>query len=138
MVLSRILITIFSPWTVGSVASRRSRLRLLTRSDTRPSCGMRFSAMFRSPMTLRRLISPFWMLLGECMTSWSTPSTRNRTRTSFSVGSMCTSEARSAAACVMIAWTSLTIGASSTAASTCVRSASVSRASAASDARAST
>ena len=53
-------------------------------------------------MTLRRLISPFWMLFGECMTSWSTPSTRNRTRTSFSVGSMCTSDARSATAWVMI------------------------------------
>ncbi len=68
-------------------------------------------------MTFRRLISPFWMFLGECMTSWSTPSTRNRMRTSRSIGSMCTSEARSATAWVMIAFTSLTIGASSRAAS---------------------
>ena len=64
-------------------------------------------------MTFSRLISPPWMFFGECMTSCSTPSTRNRTRTSRSVGSMCTSEARSPTAWVMIAWTSLTIGASS-------------------------
>ena len=102
----------------------------------RPSCGTRFSAMFMSAMTLRRLISPPWMFFGECMTSCSTPSTRNRTRTSLSVGSMCTSEARSPTAWVMIAWTSLTIGASSTAASSC--SSSVSSCSEACDARAST
>ena len=69
-------------------------------------------------MTLMRLMKPFWMFFGECITSWSTPSTRNRTRTSFSLGSMWTSDARSPTACVMIACTSLTIGASSRASST--------------------
>ena len=76
------------------------------------------------------------MFFGECMTSWSTPSTRNRTRTSRSVGSMWTSEARSPTACVMIAWTSLTMGASSRAASIC--SSSVCSCSDACDASAST
>ena len=75
-------------------------------------------------MTLSRLISPPWMFFGECMTSWSTPSTRNRTRTSRSVGSIWTSDARSPTAWVMIAWTSLTIGASSSADSSCSSSVS--------------
>ena len=51
--------------------------------------------------------------IGSC----STPSTRNRMRTFRSAGSRCTSEARSPTACVMIAFTSFTIGASSSAAS---------------------
>ena len=59
-------ITIFSPYTVGSVASRRSRALA---ADPHARCGRpagsRFSAMFRSAMTFRRLISPPWMLLGE-------------------------------------------------------------------------
>ncbi len=58
-------ITIFSPKTVGSVASRRSSVRLFTRSERRPSCGTRFSAMFRSPITFRRLMRPPWMLFGR-------------------------------------------------------------------------
>src|SRR5918999_1202780 len=84
----------------------------------RPSCGIRFSAMLRSAMTFSREISPPWRFLG-CgrIGSWSTPSTRNRILTSRSPGSMCTSEARSATAWDMIAFTSLTIGASSRAAS---------------------
>ena len=103
----------------------------------RPSCGTRFSAMFRSAMTFRREIRPPWMFLGAGgIGSWSTPSTRNRIRTFFSAGSMCTSEARSPTACVMIAFTSLTIGASSSAASSCSSSPSI--ASEATFARAST
>ncbi len=109
--------TTFSPYTVGSVAIRRSSCLPPTRIDMRPSCGIRFSAMFMSAMTFSRLMRPPWMFFGECMTSCRTPSTRKRTRTSFSIGSMWTSDARSPTACVMIAWTSLTIGASSTAAS---------------------
>ncbi len=86
--LSRTRITTFSPQTVGSVATRRSSALPPTFMLNRPSCGTRFSAMLRSAMTLMRLMKPFWMFFGECITSWSTPSTRNRTRTSFSLGSM--------------------------------------------------
>ena len=59
------------------------------------------------------------------MGSCSTPSTRNRIRTFFSAGSMWTSEARSPTAWVMIAFTSLTMGASSSAASICSSSPSI-------------
>ena len=57
--------TIFSPYTVGRVATRRSRALPPTFMPIRPSCGTRFSAMFRSAMTLRRLIRPPWMFLGR-------------------------------------------------------------------------
>ena len=57
------------------------------------------------------------MFFGERITSCSTPSTRNRIRTSVSVGSMWMSEARSSTALVSTMCTSLTMGASSTAAS---------------------
>ena len=106
--------TIFSPYTVGSVATRRSMARPETRIEMRPSCGTRRSAMLMSAMTLRRLMTPFWMLRGERMTSCSTPSMRNRMRRSCSVGSTWMSDARSCVACVMSMLTNLTIGASST------------------------
>ena len=108
--------TIFSPYTVGRVASRRSIVLPATVRLTRPSWGIRRSAMLMSPMTFSRLISPAWMFFGDRMTSCSTPSTRYRIRTSRSVGSMWMSEARSARAWVMRRLTILTIGPSSTAA----------------------
>ena len=93
--------------------------------------------MFSSAMTLRRLIRPPWMFLGAGgIGSCNTPSTRKRIRTFRSAGSMWTSEARSPTAWVMIALTSLTMGASSSAASICSSSPSI--ASAATLARAST
>ena len=68
--------TTFSPHTVGRVATRRSILRPLALTESRPSCGMRRSAMLMSAMILSRLITPDWMLLGDRMISWSTPSMR--------------------------------------------------------------
>ena len=106
--------TTFSPYTVGRVATRRSTGLPPTFSEMRPSWGMRRSAMLMSAMTLRRLITPAWMVRGERMTSWSTPSMRNRMRRSCSVGSTWMSDARSATAWVMSRLTNLTIGASST------------------------
>ena len=70
--------------------------------------------MLMSAMIFSRLITPAWMLFGERMTSCSTPSMRNRTRRSCSVGSTWMSEARSWTACVISRLTNLTIGASST------------------------
>ena len=106
--------TTFSPYTVGSVATRRSMLRPLTFIVMRPSCGMRRSAMLMSAMTFRRVITPAWMLRGERITSCSTPSMRNRMRRSVSVGSTWMSDARSLTAWFTSRLTNLTIGASST------------------------
>ncbi len=50
--------TIFSPHTVGRVATRRSIFLPLAVTDSRPSCGMRRSAMLMSAMILRRLVTP--------------------------------------------------------------------------------
>ena len=107
--------TTFSPYTVGRVATRRSTGLPATLREMRPSWGMRRSAMLMSAMTLSRLITPPWMERGECMTSWSTPSTRKRIRRSCSVGSTWMSDARSATAWAMRRLTNLTMGASSTA-----------------------
>ena len=120
--LSRIRMTTFSPCTIGSVATRRSTLRPPTFSEMRPSCGMRRSAMLISAMTLSRLITPAWIERGERITSWSTPSMRNRMRRSCSVGSTWMSDARSLTACVMSRLTNLTIGASSMTSLTLLRS----------------
>ncbi len=56
--LSRTRITTPSPWTLGSVTTRRSTCRPSTTKPTRPSCGRRFSAMFSSAMILMREITP--------------------------------------------------------------------------------
>ena len=79
--------TTFSPHTVGSVATRKSTLYPCVATLSRPSCGTRRSAMFMSAMIFRRLITPDWIDFGECITSCSTPSIRNRTRNECSSGS---------------------------------------------------
>ena len=56
--------TIFSPWTVGRVATRRSTLRPSMTALTRPSWGIRRSAMLMSAMTFSRLMMPAWMFFG--------------------------------------------------------------------------
>ena len=50
--------TIFSPWTVGKVATRMSTALPWTTRLIRPSWGMRRSAMLISAMILRRLVIP--------------------------------------------------------------------------------
>ena len=79
-----------------------------------PSCGRRRSTMFMSAMILMRLTSAGPMSAGSDSTSCSAPSMRKRTRTSSSVGSMWTSDARSRSACVRILLTTWMTGASST------------------------
>ena len=74
---SRIRSTIFSPYSVGQVLTRKSIERL--RDSTilmRPSCGTRRSAMFMRAMTLRRAVSRAEMLIGGDATSCSMPSWR--------------------------------------------------------------
>ncbi len=68
--------TTFSPHTVGSVATRRSIFLPLALTESRPSCGMRRSAMLMSAMILSREMTPDWIARGERMTSCSTPSMR--------------------------------------------------------------
>ena len=116
--------TTFSPHTVGRVATRRSIFLPWALTERRPSCGMRRSAMLMSAMIFSRLMTPDWIALGERMTSCSTPSMRNRTRRSCSVGSRWMSDARSWIAWVISRLTYLTIGASSTISLTLERSSS--------------
>ena len=116
--------TIFSPHTVGRVATRRSIFLPLVVTESRPSCGMRRSAMLMSAMILSREMTPLWIALGERMISCSTPSMRYRTRRSCSPGSRWMSEARSWIAWVISRLTYLTIGASSVISFTLDRSSS--------------
>ena len=72
--------------------------RSLTLTATRPSCGTRFSAMSSSLMILIREITPATIRRGTRAASLSTPSTRKRTRMSFSSISKWTSDAPSVTA----------------------------------------
>ena len=78
--------TIDSPWTLGSVTTRRSTWWPSIVRLTRPSCGTRRSAMSRSAMIFTRLMTPETMRLGIVVVSSSTPSMRKRTRRSLAVG----------------------------------------------------
>ena len=60
--------TTFSPHTVGRVATRRSTFLPCAATESRPSCGMRRSAMLMSAMIFRREITPDWMARGERIT----------------------------------------------------------------------
>ena len=100
--LSRMRTVAPSPRSVGTVTTRRSILRSSTLTATRPSWGTRFSAMSSSLMILMRETTPATIRLGTRATSLSTPSTRKRTRMSFSSGSKWTSEAPSLTACPRI------------------------------------
>ena len=71
--------TIFSPHTVGSVATRRSTERPSCVTERRPSCGLRFSAMSIDDMIFRREMMPSWIARSAFCISCSTPSMRNRT-----------------------------------------------------------
>ena len=76
--------TVFSPKIVGSVETRKSISRWLKRSLIRPSCGRRRSAMSRLAMILTREVSAASRRFGGVMISCRTPSTRKRTRKTFS------------------------------------------------------
>jgi hypothetical protein len=65
----------------------------------RPSCGRRFSAMSSFAMTLMRDTTGFAIARCGASTSRSTPSTRKRTTSRFSNGSMWMSDAFSLTAC---------------------------------------
>ena len=78
---SRIRITIFSPYSVGRVETRKSITRsALIFSFIRPSCGTRFSEMSMREITLMREASFSLMATGGEAISRSSPSMRKRTR----------------------------------------------------------
>ena len=111
--LSRMRITIDSPRTTGSVATRRSTWRPSTARPMRPSCGTRRSAMSRLAMIFTRETSPATCWRGTVVESYTTPSMRKRTRMSLARGSKWMSEAPRRTASAITEWTSLTTGASS-------------------------
>ena len=74
--LSRIRMTMDSPWFVGIDDTRRSRSLPMTLIWMRPSCGMRFSAMDMFAMIFTREMIADCRRLGGDSTSWSTPSMR--------------------------------------------------------------
>ena len=104
--------TAASPFWVGMVASRTSRLLSRTRTVKRPSWGRRFSEMSAPPISLRREISAGAMRLSSITVSCSTPSMRRRMRSTFSSGSMWMSEALALAASSNTVWIRRTTGAS--------------------------
>ena len=103
--------TIFSPYTVGSVDTRRSMSLSRTFTLKRPSWGTRRSVMSRPDMTFTRLMTAACSSRGTVSMSRSRPSMRMRTENSVSRGSMWMSLARSVTARSMMAFTSLMAGA---------------------------
>ena len=74
---SRIRSTIFSPYSVGSVLTRKSMARFFeSTSFIRPSCGTRFSEMSSLEITLIRDAILSLMASGGCATSINWPSRR--------------------------------------------------------------
>ena len=74
---SRIRITTLSPWTVGTVETRRSTFFLRDRSKSMcPSCGRKRSAMSSPAMTLMREVTASRRCRGGGATGCSRPSMR--------------------------------------------------------------
>jgi hypothetical protein len=78
---------------VGVLAERMSYLSVPNRAENVPSWGRRRSAMSMSEATLSVEIRPLPAAMLTVSAVCSTPSTRWRTKNSFSCGSMCTSVA---------------------------------------------
>ena len=76
--------TTVSPCIVGMDETRVSASCRSRRMRPRPSCGLRRSEMSMPERILTREISGPWIGLGTTVTSRSSPSMRNRTRTSRS------------------------------------------------------
>jgi len=113
--LSNKRITVASPCTVGTVATRISISRPFVSVENWPSCGRRWSAIFMSESIFTRDVSGRWIFSGSDMTSCSVPSTRYRTRSRSSCGSRWMSEARAFAASSTMSRRALATGVSSAA-----------------------
>ena len=79
--------TIFSPWIVGCVDTRKSIWRPHKLMLIRPSCGARVSAISMPLMTLIRTAIPAQWLLCKLRTWCNTPSIRYRIRKKACSGS---------------------------------------------------
>lgn len=103
--------TIFSPNTVATLATRTSTSLPSITVENWPSCGRRFSTMFMPLMIFKRLVSAACTPIGRENVSTRWPSMRNRTRTFSSIGSMWMSLARSRIAWLTTRFTSWMTGA---------------------------
>ena len=103
---------IFSPSGVGNVATRKSMSRSKSFARKRPSCGTRFSSIFKLEITFTRDVIGWASSAGSDATSRRSPSMRKRMRNDFCCGSMCTSDALFNTASLNVSATILMIGAS--------------------------
>ncbi len=112
--------TTFSPWMVGRVEIRRSRVSWRTVTLARPSWGISFWAMSIRAMIFRREITELWSSRGTGMMARRAPSMRMRMVMLSSPGSMWMSEAPSVQARSMMEFTSRMAGAASASSSSTV------------------
>ena len=97
--LEAIRITHFSPYTVGRLDTRISYSRPSTVIVIRPSCGFLFSEISIPDIILIRVVIAPRRVLSYWIISLKLPSILYRTRISFSIGSICISEALCRTAC---------------------------------------
>ena len=109
--LSRILITTFSPYTVGSIEIRRSRYKSSTLISILPSWGILFSAIFNSDIILILVTKAECMSIDGAIISIRWPSILYLTLTIVSYGSMWISLAPYLRACLNFVSTKRTTGA---------------------------
>ena len=109
--MDAILITTFSPYTVGRLETRISYSLLSTVVVIRPSCGLRFSEISMPDIILRRVVIAPRRALSYFIISLRLPSILYRTLTVFSIGSIWISLARCLTACSIILLIRTTIGA---------------------------
>ena len=106
------LITIFSPLKTGSTETLTEYLYSSVSILNRPSCGSRCSSSFKLLNTFILATIPSALETGNVIISCKIPSMRNLAITSFSMGSMWTSEASCKMACFINVSTIFTMGSS--------------------------
>ena len=111
----RSLITTFSPSKTGKIETRREYRYSGVSILNLPSWGSLCSSNFRLESTLILATIPVATCLGRTIASRKIPSILYLTTTSFSIGSICISEARCKMACLIKVSTIFTIGRSSAA-----------------------
>ena len=109
--LDAILITHFSPYTVGRLDTRISYSLPSTLRVIRPSCGFLFSEISIPDIILIRVVIAPRSVLSYSIISRRLPSILYLTRILFSIGSICISEALCLTACSITLLISCTIGA---------------------------
>ncbi len=113
LLVSKILITTFSPWLVGNTETRKSILRSSKVAEKRPSCGLRRSSNRIEERIFTRATTAICTFFGSSRLVARVPSTRNRTPTLPGLGSIWMSEALPSTAYRKIVATIFVTGASS-------------------------